>query len=351
MKSLLKSLLPEFIWNIIRKFKNRLFEFFLNIIQKFKKKLFSILIKNMAEKDVLKAVNDYGLNVYPMSDFYSPLPVMSDLKKNIRRWCKPSNLKGIQINNEEMKTLLLNLEKKYSDEYKAASNYNETSKREFGPGSTEMDAKLLYYMIRDIKPNHYIEVGSGLSTYYCSLATKRNEQDGKPCKITCAEPYPYEMLYTIPKIDVIKKEVQDVELSIFEQLSAGDILFIDSTHIVKVDGDVPYLFLEVIPRLKKGVIIHVHDISFPYNVPYPPELYIFNRYKWPWFFTEPMLLQAFLSYNDSYKIIESIPLLRCFDEDFLITNFSDYKPLSEYKLESINELGYPPCSIWIEKIK
>ena len=110
-----------------------------------------------------------------------------------------------------------------------------------------MDAKLLYCMIRDIKPNHYIEVGSGLSTYYCSLATKQNEEDGKPGRITCVEPYPYEMLYTIPQINVVKKEVQDVALSTFEQLYAGDILFIDSTHIVKVDGDVPYLFLEVIP--------------------------------------------------------------------------------------------------------
>ena len=99
--------------------------------------------------------------------------------------------------------------------------------------------------------------------------------------MTCVEPYPYEKLFSIPQIKVVKKEVQDVELSIFEELDAGDILFIDSTHIVKVDGDVPYLFLEVLPRLKKGVIIHVHDISFPYNVPYPPELYIFNRYKWP----------------------------------------------------------------------
>lgn len=335
MKALLKSLLPEFILDKIRKFKKRVFRY---------------LIEHIGEKDVLKVVNDYGLNVYPMSDYYSPLPVLSDLKKNMQRWCQPSELKGIHIDNEAMKTLLKNLENKYASEYKTTSNYNDNSSIGFGPGSTEMDAKLLYFMIRDIKPNHYIEVGSGLSTYYCSLAAKRNEEDGKPVRITCVEPYPYEMLYNIPQIKVVKKEVQDVELSIFEQLGAGDILFIDSTHTVKVDGDVPYLFLEVLPRLKKGVIIHVHDIPFPYNVPYPPELYVFGR-KWPWFFAEPMLLQAFLSYNDTYKIIESIPLLRHFDEDFLMKNFSEYKPLSDYTVENKSNIGYPPCSIWIEKVK
>ena len=335
MKGLLKSLLPEFILNKIREVKKRRFR---------------IMLENMGEKEVLQFVNDYGFNVYPMSDFYSPLPVLSDLKKNMQRWCKHSELIGIKIGTEEMKTLLTNLENKYFDEFKATPNYKENDKRKFGPGSTEMDARLLYYMIRDIKPSRYIEVGSGLSTYYCSLAAKRNAEDGNPVRITCVEPYPYEMLYSIPQIEIIKKEVQDVELSTFEQLAAGDVLFIDSTHIVKIDGDVPYLFLEVIPRLKKGVIIHVHDISFPYNVPYPPEFYIFSR-KWPWYLTEAILLQAFLSYNDSYKIIASIPFLRHYDEEFLRTHVSGYKPISDYKMESISQHGFPPCSIWIEKVK
>ena len=97
------------------------------------------------------------------------------------------------------------------------------------------------------------------------------------------------------------------------------MLFIDSSHIVKIDGEVPYLYLEVIPRLKKGVITHIHDTPFPYNVPYPPQLWIFDR-EWPVFWNEAMLLQAFLCYNDAFKILVSMPLLRYFDEDFLRTS-------------------------------
>ena len=152
---------------------------------------------------------------------------------------------------------------------------------------------------------------------------------------------------------IIDKEVQSVDVSTFEKLDAGDILFIDSTHIVKIDGDVPFLYLEVIPRLKKGVYIQIHDITFPYNVPFPQDLYIFgkNLPRWPWFFTEAMMLQAFLSYNESYQIMASIPLLRHHDEEFLCRTISSYRNLSEYTLENLSQNGYPSCSIWIEKVK
>ena len=90
--------------------------------------------------------------------------------------------------------------------------------------------------------------GSGLSTYYCSLAAAQNAREGSPVAITCIEPNPYDKLYEIPGIQVIAKQVQDVDLSLFQELQQGDVLFIDSSHVLKIDGDVPFLYLEVLPR-------------------------------------------------------------------------------------------------------
>ena len=76
----------------------------------------------------------------------------------------------------------------------------------------------------------------------------KNASEGHPLAITCIEPYPYDKLYTIPGIQVIAKQVQDVEVSVFQELQQGDMLFIDSSQCLKIDGDVPFLFLEVLPN-------------------------------------------------------------------------------------------------------
>ena len=333
MKALLKSILPETVLNMMKaSLKND---------------------KQHRFQSIINASTKAGLNVYPISDFYSPLPVISDLKRNMSRWCRPSELVGIEYDIETIKILLKNLEEQYSQELKGLKPYHEYQNTGYGPGSTELDAQLLYYMVRELKPANYMEVGSGLSTKYCSMAAQANAATGKPLNITCIEPYPYDMLYEIPQIEIIAKEVQDIEFSAFQRLEAGDILFIDSTHIAKIDSDVTYLILEVIPRLKQGVVIHIHDIAFPYNVPYPQDLYIFGRKlpDWPWFFNEAILLQAFLSYNTSYQIMASMPLLRYHDEEFLCRTISNYRTLSEYTVENQPKIGFPPCSIWIEKVK
>jgi predicted O-methyltransferase YrrM len=243
-----------------------------------------------------------------------------------------------------MQEKLAYLTSHYFEEYENLFFYNEISKKGYGPGYPLLDSMLLYFMIRHIKPKNYIEIGSGVSTYICSLAAKKNEKIGSYLDITCIDPYPQENLYKIPNAKFFKDEIQNINLDFFDKLHEGDILFIDSTHILKIDGDVPYLYLEIIPRLENGVIIHIHDIHFPYNIPYPPQYYIFGN-KRPVFWNEAMLLQAFLSYNDSYKIIMSLPLLRYFCEDTLKEHISNYQALDQNHAYTHNG------SIWIEKQK
>ena len=283
----------------------------------------------------------FGLNVARRGDYYSPLPNRSSLKTNLERWYKPSKLTGIKCNVDELKSSLSKMLLKYTDEYSQYPSYSEIQRKGFGRGFTSIDALTLYMIIRDRKPRLYIEIGSGISTYYANLAERKNNEEGYPISIKCFEPYPYKQLYSIPNIEINDTEVQNIDTSFFQQLKGNDILFIDSTHILKIDGDVPYLYLEILPELKKGVLIHIHDIPFPFNIPYPPELWIFKQ-TYPVFWNEAMFLQAFLCFNDKFKIVMSTPLIRYFDEGFLKRKIPIY--------ESVKQNPNTFSSMWIQKV-
>lgn len=162
----------------------------------------------------------------------------------------------------------------------------------------ELDAAVYYALLREIKPSTVLEIGCGYSTQIAALAIEKNKQEGKISKIICIEPYPEPRL-TEANIDIklITEKVEDVDLKIFKQLEAGDILFIDSTHTVKFGSDVCREILEILPEISPGVWIHFHDIFFPYD--YPPQWLIEERTAW----NEQYMLEAFLSYNHSFEVI------------------------------------------------
>lgn len=176
----------------------------------------------------------------------------------------------------------------------------------FNNGSFESgDAEYWYQIIRLIKPRRIFEIGSGNSTLMAIKAIKKN-QDEDPnyqCQHICIEPYEMPWLEQTC-VSVIRKKVEDVELSFFSQLQENDILFIDSSHIIRPQGDVLFEYLELLPSLNPGVIVHVHDIFSPKN------------YLTQWlqdeirFWNEQYLLEAFLSHNSSWKIIGALNYLR-----------------------------------------
>ena len=268
-------------------------------------------------------LNSYGLNVSLNSDYYSPLPDLQRLQKNRGRWTKPSSLVGLKIDLQEMENLWSHVAATFREEFDGLPSYAELMKESYGEGYTPLDAMTLYFLLRQKHPRRYLEVGAGLSTYYASCSARQNLAEGQPMEITSVEPYPHEKLKSIAGINLIEKDVQEVDLSLFEALGVGDVLFIDSTHALKLDGDVAYLFLEILPRLSPGVIIHIHDIPFPYNCPFPPDTWVLNR-EWPVFWTEAMLLQAFLCYNSDFQIRLSLPYIRYRDEEFLRKSISGY---------------------------
>ncbi|MEW6491544.1 MAG: class I SAM-dependent methyltransferase [Cyanobacteriota bacterium] len=186
--------------------------------------------------------------------------------------------------------------KQYSPEIKAIRDNQEFDF--FNDFYLELDAAIYYAILREIKPQRIIEIGCGYSTQIASLALARNQQEGHEVKIICIEPYPQSQL-TEAKLDIqlIQEQVENIDLQIFEQLSAGDILFIDSTHTVKFGSDVCREILEILPVISSGVWIHFHDIFFPYD--YPPQWLIEERRAW----SEQYMLEAFLAYNPHFEVV------------------------------------------------
>lgn len=192
-----------------------------------------------------------------------------------------------------------------------------------------VDAEVYYSMIRLFRPARILEVGSGFSTYLAIQAIIRNGTG----TLTAIEPYPSKELLCLPSLDrLVRSKVETVPLEEFTSLSSGDILFIDSSHTVKIGNDVLFLYLEVFPRLKPGVIIHVHDVFLPSH--YPKE-WVLNRQI---FWTEQYLLQAFLSMNSSFEIIFAASYMHLNHPDILEKYFSSYNRLERW-----------PGSFWMRR--
>ena len=154
------------------------------------------------------------------------------------------------------------------------------------------DAAVYYSLIRHLKPQRIIEIGGGHSTQIAAKALAANDGGA----LTCIEPYPEERLNGAGlNLDLIQKRVEEVDVEFFACLEANDVLFIDSSHTVKFGGDVCFEFLEVLPMLKPGVWIHVHDIFFPHD--YPAEWLLERRLA----LNEQYLLEAFLSFNTAFS--------------------------------------------------
>ncbi|HVR29239.1 MAG TPA: class I SAM-dependent methyltransferase [Thermoanaerobaculia bacterium] len=283
-----------------------------------------------------------GWNVARSRDYYSPLPVFSALARHRARWDRPSALGGVRFDLDSMRERVLRLLSEHGEEYGALPAYDALKARGYGPGFTLLDGMFLYLVLRSQKPRRFVEVGSGLSTCYASLAIAANAREGAPGAITCIDPNVGGGVRALECVEVVPREVQDVAPAFFAELERGDVLFIDSTHVVRLDGDVPHLYLEVVPALAPGVVVHAHDVHFPYNIPFPAEQYVMGR-TWPTLWTEAMLVQAFLAFNSSFQVILSLPLLRHHDEDFLRRSIPGYRPVEPSDYDT--HFG----SLWFER--
>jgi hypothetical protein len=164
----------------------------------------------------------------------------------------------------------------------------------FGQG----DADALYSFIRAFKPNTVMEIGCGQSSVVTQLAIRKNKIEDTtyaPSHI-CFEPFHNGWLDKIG-VDLRSKKIEDVDLEIFRDLRANDVVFIDSTHVLRPDGDVEHELLRILPILPAGVLVHIHDIFTPWN--YSKKFLREDRRFW----TEQYMLEAFLSFNSQYEVM------------------------------------------------
>lgn len=167
------------------------------------------------------------------------------------------------------------------------------------------DAEYYYNIIRTLKPRKVIEVGGGFSTLIGKEAIKRNllENPSIDCKYICIEPFENKWLEA-QEITLIREKVENTDMSLFEGLDENDILFIDTSHIIRPQGDVLFLINRILPILKKGVYVQIHDIFTPFD--YPEEWLIGKNYFW----NEQYLIEAFLSMNNEFEIIGALNFLK-----------------------------------------
>jgi hypothetical protein len=230
-----------------------------------------------------------GFHVTPVH-FHQPIPDTRELPETL--WKQPSDLVGINVNDAMQLDLLRNHLTKFRDEYGNLPVEPPPGQRRPFHG---VDALVAYCMVRHFQPRLIIEVGSGFSSLALSQAAAKNKNSA----LICIDPFPRDFLRDgLPGLQsLIAKKVQDIDLEFFSQLQSGDILFIDSSHTVKIGGDVNYLFLEVLPRLKPGVIVHVHDIFLPLE--YRRD-WVLDEFR---FWNEQYLLQAFLTFNSEFEVL------------------------------------------------
>lgn len=288
------------------------------------------------EKDELGAALE-GLKKslwVPPGHFYSPIPSIDEVGKSEERIFRvPGELPAVDLNEREQMQFFdafrdYYKELPFTDEKTAGLRYYFDNQN-----YSYSDAICLYAMIRHAKPRRVIEIGSGYSSCVTLDTNELFFENAIDC--TFIEPYP-ELFRSLIKqadherIEIIPTPLQEVNLEHFSSLQENDILFVDSTHVSRVNSDVNYIFFEILPSLNSGVYIHFHDIFYPFEY---PRAWIYEGRAW----NEAYLLHAFLQYNSSFKIV----FFNTFLEHFFAEKFTADMPLC---------LKNPGGSVWLKKV-
>ena len=244
-------------------------------------------------------VESYGYDIIKRH-YYSPVPDRADIPDGY--WDTVFDMPGVDLRLDAASAFL--------DEVVAPNigSFRSRFPIHNGPGVEgfylingsymAVDAHVYWSMIQHYRPKRIIEVGGGCSTMVSIAALEHlKNETGHEGNLTVIEPFPIDFVKRNAgtAFQLREKKIQEVPLDVFAELEEGDFLFIDSTHVLRENSDVQYEFLQILPRLKPGVFVHIHDISLP--KPYP-EVYFNMQIFW----NEQYLLQAFLAFNDRFEV-------------------------------------------------
>ena len=309
--------------------------------------------RNQAKRAILKLHKlglRLGIVVLP-NHYYTGVADLNELARTRNLWARKSSMRGVECDLDGQANRLRKVCAPFETEYRGNRVYREAVQSNSGPGFGYVEAQALYAVVRHIKPSRIIEVGSGVSTRCTLAACARNREDtGDDPKVTCIEPFPRPWLRDA-RVEMIEKPVQSVEPALFESLEPGSLLFIDSSHAVRTGGDVNYLVLEVMPRLKPGVIVHFHDIYLPYDYPRTATATLSQA-------QETALLHAYLIGNHAVRILFSLGQLHYERPLALEEVFPEYRPqrdrdgLCDESYDPFDEVPeHFPSSLYLEIVR
>lgn len=270
----------------------------------------------------------------PPGHYYSPIPSLDEVRRDEARIFGqvPRQIEGIDLREPAQLALLEQLALHYADMPFQEQPAPGLRYHFDNPSYAYSDGIVLHCMLRQLRPRRLIEIGSGFSS--CVTLDTNERFLGGALQATFIEPYPALLMSLLrhddhARVTIHPRRLQDVDLEVFGQLQAGDILFIDSTHVSRVGSDVNCLFFDILPALSPGVVIHFHDIFHPFE--YPKEWIYFGR-AW----NELYLLRAFLQYNSAFEVMLMNTFMAHFHRDF----FVEHMPLC---------LKNTGGSIWLRK--
>ena len=247
------------------------------------------------------------------------------------------NIPGIDFNDEKQLQILSSFD--YEDELLAIPIDKPSSNTRtyyYNNGAyASGDGEYLYSMVRKFKPSRIIEVGSGMSTLMINNALVKNMQEDEnySCVHQCIEPYEQSWLESLP-VNVVRSRLEDVDQSLFHELKADDMFIIDSSHVIRPQGDVVTEYLEILPCLAAGVIVHIHDIFTPKDY---LESWLVNDVR---FWNEQYLLEAFMTFNREFEVIGAL--------DYLSHHY--YEQFAAKCPVFRHQPGREPGAFWIRRI-
>jgi Methyltransferase domain len=254
-----------------------------------------------------------------LKTYYSPIPDLRTVPHYL--WTDADPMRGIAFDldaqivflQRELSTLLT----EFVPDQEVDSHYRFEPDNPSYPLS---DARLLFAMLRWLRPSKVVELGSGQTSKVIAQACRMNIADGHDCAFRAFDPFPTAIDDGLPGLtELVHIDAQAVPERVFAELISGDVLVVDTTHTVKLGSEVNRIVLRLLPLLAPGVFVHFHDICLPYEYP----RYLYEDYALYW--AEQYLVQAFLCLNRSFEVVCAMHAL-CRDRG----NATDALGLSEY---------------------
>lgn len=238
-----------------------------------------------------------------LKTYYSPIPDLRVLPSET--WSEPDPMIGIGFDLDAQAAFLENELADHLKEFVPDEVVDAGYRYDVDNASYPLpDARVLFAQIRRLRPRAIVELGSGQTSRVIAQACRMNAADGHEPIYRAFDPFPTAIDASLPGLsELVRIDAQKVPDEVFAKLTSGDILFVDTTHTVKLGSEVNRIVLRILPQLASGVLVHFHDISLPYEYP----RYLFEEYALCW--TEQYLLQAFLCMNSNFEVLCAVHAL------------------------------------------